>query len=160
MCLPPVECECKTKQSANLCQCYKLTIQAKSGPAAINKMQGTQKSPKDQSDGSSFTFLFHESPSHHIPSNLQKLDSALWWLFIFVWTQKEAAWHEGSLTRNQTDDLFPGAPSISKQSIRKLAQTVKSMDHSISLFLWHSEWCIVKYNVPMLFPWSNVKIRK
>ena len=56
-----------------------------------------------------------------VPSNLQKLDSALWWLFISVWTQKEAAWREGSLTRIRTNDLFPGAPSISKQSIRKLA---------------------------------------
>ena len=34
-------------------------------PAAINKMLGTQKSPKDQSDGSSFTFLFQELPFHH-----------------------------------------------------------------------------------------------
>ena len=41
-----------------------VTIQAESGPAAINKMQGTQKSPKDQSDGSSFTFFFQELPSH------------------------------------------------------------------------------------------------
>ena len=55
-----------------------------------------------------------------VPSNLQKLDSALWWLLIFVWTQKEAEWHKGSQTRNRTNDLFPGAPSISKQSIRKL----------------------------------------
>ena len=72
--------------------------------------------------------MAHLSPSFSknclptiVPSNLQKLDSALWWLFISVWTQKEAAWHEGSLTRNQTNDLFPGDPSISKQSIRKLA---------------------------------------
>ena len=42
-----------------------VTIQAESGPAAISKMQGTQKSPKDQSDGLSFTFLFQELPSHH-----------------------------------------------------------------------------------------------
>ena len=34
-----------------------VTIQAKSGPAAINKMQETQKSPKDQPDGSSFMHL-------------------------------------------------------------------------------------------------------
>ena len=72
--------------------------------------------------------MAHLSPSFSknclltiVPSNLQKLDSALWWLFIFVWTQKEAAWHKGSQTRNRTNDLFPGAPSISKQSIRKLA---------------------------------------
>ena len=63
--------------------------------------------------------MAHLSPSFSknrlltiVPSNLQKLDSALWWLFIFVWTQKEAAWHEGSQTRNQTNDLFPGAPSL------------------------------------------------
>ena len=63
--------------------------------------------------------MAHLSPSFSknclltiVPSNLQKLDSALWWLFIFVWTQKEAAWHEGSQTRNRTNDLFPGAPSM------------------------------------------------
>ena len=115
MCLPPMECECKTNSQQTYASA---TIQAESGPAAINKMQGTQKSPKDQSDGSSFTFLLQKPPFRQ---STQKLDSALWRLFISVWTQKEAAWHEGSLTRNRTNDLFPGAHSISKQSIRKLA---------------------------------------
>ena len=72
--------------------------------------------------------MAHLSPSFSknclltiVPIKLQKLDSALWWLFIFVRIQKEAAWHKGSQTRNRTNDLLPGTPSIAKQSIRKLA---------------------------------------
>ena len=45
-----------------------VTIQAESGPAAIKAHQQNARDlevAKNQSDGSSFTFLFQESPSHH-----------------------------------------------------------------------------------------------
>ena len=56
------------------------TIQAETGPAAINKMQGTQKSPENQSDGSSFIFLFQELPFHHSTQQFTEAghNSALW----------------------------------------------------------------------------------
>ena len=71
-----MECEFARQNSQ---QTYaSVTIQAESGPAAINKMQGTQKSPMTSQ-------MAHLSPSFSknclptiVPSNLQKLDSALW----------------------------------------------------------------------------------